>query len=140
MSYSGMPSYGAPPAGFGAPPPGYGAPPPGYGAPPPGYGAPPSGYARAPSSNPWSAPGYTPQNPAAWALFQSVDVDRSGKICLAELETVRATTTTTSFFGQGLAYIPHVQYRPSIVANGSRFQVEQPEWFSKCTTMIVLGC
>jgi hypothetical protein len=54
------------------------------------YGAPP-GYAPPGPTfvNPWVTPGWAPRDPAAWALFQSVDTDRSGSIKLPELVVVR---------------------------------------------------
>lgn len=109
----GAPGYGAP--GYGAPAPGGYAPAPGMGgyaaapgmggyaaAPAPsmgGYGGAPAagmggGYAAAPGMggaggggfNPYTASGYAPANPAAWALFQSVDTDRTGSINPKELQ------------------------------------------------------
>jgi hypothetical protein len=83
-------AYGAPPAGYGAPPAGYGAPPAGYGAPPGAYyGAAPGaapGYGRPPATNPWQTAGWAPRDPASWALFQTVDTDRSGSVGLRELQ------------------------------------------------------
>jgi hypothetical protein len=73
--------------GYASAPAGYGAPRPMYGAPPPagGYGAPaPPGYAARPTFN-YQQP--MVQNPRAFALFQSVDSDRSGSVSARELQT-----------------------------------------------------
>jgi Ca2+-binding EF-hand superfamily protein len=59
-----------------------------YGAPgaPGGYHHPAGGYPMAapPPSSPYT-PGFAPANPAAFAMFQAVDADRSGSISFREL-------------------------------------------------------
>jgi len=59
---------------------------------PVGY-APPGG----PRFNPWATPGWAPRDPAAWAIFQGVDRDRSGSIQFPELVTALTNGGYTTF-------------------------------------------
>ena len=92
---------GAPPPGYSAPQQGYGQP--GfapqyapqqqvYGAPPP----PPQHYGPPPATFCYAA-GFQPMNPAAYALFQGVDRNRSGTVDAHELHAALSSGGYTSF-------------------------------------------
>lgn len=64
-----------------------------YGQPQPGYG-----YAAAPPPQfAGYQPGFQPQNPTAWALFQAVDRDRSGQVSINELHQALSNGGYTAF-------------------------------------------
>lgn len=64
-----------------------------YGQPAPGYG-----YAAAPPPQfAGYQPGFQPQNPTAWALFQAVDRDRSGQVSINELHQALSNGGYTTF-------------------------------------------
>ena len=61
------------------------------------YGAPPQ--------NPWVTPGWVPRDPGAWALFQRVDVDRSGTVRLEELLQALTNGGFISFSARTARYL-----------------------------------